>query len=428
MPTFDPQPGEQITLDQDTYQVMPHPAQPAMAFGQEGRKAIVFQLSKNGGLFALKIFKRKYRQPLLVETCDHLSQLALPGLEVCRRRCLTPATATALLQQFPEMEYAVLMPWIRGSTWFDILITKTPIDKGASQKIAKNTATVLAELEQRGYAHCDVAAANVIVNTMTGEVNFIDVEDMFGPGLPSLGDLPSGTDGYHHRTSRASPQGQWCGEGDRFSSAVLLAEMLAWHDPRIRQQAEDDHYFAEDELQNPDAARYRLMLEALGGLSPSLADCFARAWLAPTLADCPALSEWAKLVEFPFVTSWSPIQAPSPQQRYNIASWTPIPPEAHQAYAPSFIPIGAPTQPPKTPIYFRLTGARALAWQAAENATTYVVESANDPSFANPTPIYNGADTHCVDPDPSGVIKYYRIRGVNAKGASPWSNAIQNWS
>ena len=49
---------------------------------------------------------------------------------------------------------------------------------------------------------CAPAAPNVIVNTLSGEVNFIDVEDMYGPGLPSVGDWPNGTEGYHDRTSK----------------------------------------------------------------------------------------------------------------------------------------------------------------------------------------------------------------------------------
>ena len=35
---------------------------------------------------------------------------------------------------------------------------------------------------------------------------------------------------------------------DRFSGAVIICGMAAWHVPEIRKQAEE-HYFADDEMQ-----------------------------------------------------------------------------------------------------------------------------------------------------------------------------------
>lgn len=40
--------------------------------------------------------------------------------------------AGLLLRQYPELEYAILMPWIEGSTWFDMVIQKTAIDQDSS--------------------------------------------------------------------------------------------------------------------------------------------------------------------------------------------------------------------------------------------------------------------------------------------------------
>jgi DNA-directed RNA polymerase subunit RPC12/RpoP len=273
-----------------------------MAFGQEGRKAIVYQLERNGQLFALKIFKPVYREPYLVDTCQALSQLTLRGLEVCTRQCLTSHGAKSLIEQCPDVEYAVLMPWVDGSTWFDILFSGTKISQDESQGLAKSTVEVLAGLEQRGFAHCDIAGGNVIVHTTTGSASLIDVEDMFGPGLPPPGSFPQGTGGYQHQASRTAKWGQWCAEGDRFSAAVLLVEMLTWHHPQIRQEADGEHYFAEGELQDPNSLRYKLAVEILASISPQIADCFERAWRVPTLAEAPALGEWAELLK--------PIKAP----------------------------------------------------------------------------------------------------------------------
>jgi branched-chain amino acid transport system substrate-binding protein len=72
--------------------------------------------------------------------------------------------------------------------------------------------------------------------------------------------------------------------------------MLAWHNPRIQAKSYGEHYFAEDELQDPSCERYKLMLEVLGDISEDIAGLFAKAWSSPTLAHCPTLSKWAHVI------------------------------------------------------------------------------------------------------------------------------------
>jgi hypothetical protein len=437
MPRFDPKPGDQLVLDPTTYRVTPHPVVPTMAFGQEGRKAIVYQLRSNSHLFALKIFKPSFRDASLVDTCQALSHLTQPGLEVCERDCLTPSSAASLLRQYPEMEYAVLMPWIVGSTWFDILVNNTRIGEDACKQMAQSTAEVLADLETRGYAHCDVAGGNVIVNTTSGAVSFIDVEDMFGPSLPAPSAFPQGTDGYQHRASRVAEQGQWCAEGDRFSAAVLLAEILAWHDARIRKAADEETYFAPHELQDPSSSRYQLMRDTLAGMSSEVAACFECAWNSATLAECPSLSEWAQLLEFPIVSAWLPIEAPPPPAPYQ-PEFTQI--EVGPVTQPVFefvdfsslvTPQAAGT-PPQTPKFFRISkspddGAYVLQWLAMQGAEGYIVEASEDEGFTHATQVYQGPDTGWKDPEQPEGIRYYRLCAYNAAGNSAWSDTVATY-
>lgn len=305
---FEPEPYSQLLIGAQVYEVMPHPVVPSMAFGQEGRKATIYQLRHDGKLYALKIFKSTFRTPSLVRIYKDLTQLNLPGFEICQNmQIFTKSSKLQLLNTYPEMEYAMLMPWIKGSTWFDIIAASFGISKQASKVIAKNTARILADLEMRGYAHCDVAGGNVVIDTSTSQVNFIDVDDMYGPGFLTPKSLPQGTDGYYHRTSRSNNYGQWCATGDRFSAAVLLAEMFTWHDPKIRRAADVEHFFDHKELQDTHCARYQLMLNVLKSASPEVADCFERAWCSDTLEACPSLKEWAFLLEWP-VVEWTPIK------------------------------------------------------------------------------------------------------------------------
>jgi len=404
MPQFTPAPGHKITIRSRTYEVMPHPVMASAAYGQEGAKAVAYQLSDSGQLFAFKVFKRGYRDPQLINTCRVLSQLALRGLDACKRDCLTPSQEATLLRTYPDLEYAVLMPWIQGSTWHNIVENKVSISESASKKLVHNTVTVLAELESRGFAHCDIAAGNVIVNTSTGEVNLIDVEDMFGPGLSLTRAFPRGTNGYHHSSSRTDQCGQWNAAGDRFAAAVLLAEMLTWHNLQIRQAAYGEQYFSDNELQDLQSSRYQLMVRTLTAIDGDIADCFVEVWRAGTLNDCPPLSRWAQLLNFSVVSEWLPIQAPPPPPPYRPV-WVLI--------------LSAPycwvTQ-------IAINNAYILRWNPVQNAEGYIIESSDSRDFANSSQIYQGPNTSLTIS--GGPPKYFRICAYNTQGRGVWSNVI----
>lgn len=415
MHRFEPSPSDTLTIGATTYKVAPHPSAKKMAFGQEGRKAVVYQLLNNSQPFALKIFKPQYRSEELVNICDRLSQLSGPGLEVCTRECLTTSSAPDLVKKYSEMEFAVLMPWAKGSTWFDIINSLTILDRNASKAIAKNLARVLSSLEKLGYAHCDIAGANVIVNTGNGEIELIDVEDIWGPGFPQPNALPMGTDGYQHRTSRSSSTGQWCVEGDRFSAAVLIAEILGWSDATVRSVAYGEHYFDPKELQDDGSKRYKLLLSSLESYSQDIADCFSRAWSSSTLAECPTLGEWAALLEFPFISSWRPIQVPPPQP-----------------YNPHWQPIRLPFSTlPEAPKFFRATreesGVFQLLWLEAKGAESYVIEACKDASFSQTIEVYQGSHTTWILDSSITHPSYFRIRSHNSNGNSDWSAYIKTW-
>lgn len=287
---FNPGPNESLTIGGHRYIVKPHPAVPSFAFGQEGRKAFVFQVSgPDGNLYALKKFKEAYRVPELKEVCDALAQFAnMPGLEVCARECLVRGRHEDTLSMYPDLEYAVLMPWISGLTWYDVIISQRPLRREHTVIFAHSLAQVLRGLEEVGLAHCDIAGPNVIINDSLGSAHLIDVEDLYAPDFNPPGALPAGTDGYAHSTAF---KGLWKPAADRFAGAVLIAEILAWHDPEIRKKADEEHYFAGNEMQQ-DTERYQLMHDVLGMFSPEMAGLFEQVWFSETLEDCPPLWEW----------------------------------------------------------------------------------------------------------------------------------------
>ncbi len=348
MSEFNPSPHDRLVIGGQVFQVMPHPSVPTFAFGQEGRKAFVYQLSNGSGgeLYALKQFKLAFRVANLVDVCDALARFSRwPGLEVCARGCLHHGTHDDALDQFPDLEYAVLMPWITGSTWYDIVIGSKPLTRLDALTAANATAQVLSALEEAGLAHCDIAAPNVIINLVNSQAHLIDVEDLYAPGFDAPAALPAGTEGYAHKTAS---QGLWMPTADRFAGAVILAEMMAWHSAEIRKASDEEHYFAAAEIQS-DSPRLRLMAETLGQLDQRLADLFNQMWWSATLEDCPRLKDWQSVIGEVFhreqlskvVTDWQPITIPGVG-----VERVPAAPAAPEKPAVVIPPAGAPQSSP----------------------------------------------------------------------------------
>jgi hypothetical protein len=285
--------NENFTIDHALYRVAEHPALPGIPYVQRGARGFVIQLTRSDGeRMALKYFKLKYRVPELVNVAGALRHYAdLPGLRAARRTVFTQQSHADLILRYPALEYGMLMPWLPGVTWYDLVTTKAPITPQEGLQLAQETSRILSGIEAQGLAHCDVAGANVMIERQTGQVELVDIEEMYGPDLPKPVETPAGQDGYQHRTSRMD--GQWRGAGDRFGAAVLLSEILSWPDGRIRVNSADEHFFATSELQDPDSLRYRLMRETLEkeyGLP--VAALLEAAWRSATLDDCPPVAAW----------------------------------------------------------------------------------------------------------------------------------------
>ena len=228
----------ELAIDNMHWRIAEHPAAPGMPYGQEGRSAVVYRLDNGTEARALKVFKPRYRLPSLVALAQKLQPFAdTPGLAVCQRTVLTPQHHAALLRQYPDLIYAVLMPWIEGPTWMEVVLRRDdPQDSVLSQEqslaLARALIAILAEMEQRSVAHCDLSGPNVLLPGILptaersgggGDVALVDVEQLYGPGLERPNVLPGGSPGYAHQTA---PDGLWSSEADRFAGAVLAAEML----------------------------------------------------------------------------------------------------------------------------------------------------------------------------------------------------------
>ena len=123
---FIPKLNTKISIQNSTFTFTEHPSAKNMPYGQMGKRATVYQLrDERGKLLALKVFRKNYQTADMVGICQRLSPFSRrPGLEVCQREVLIPTVHKALLDQYPDLAYAVLMPWVTGQTWFDVLTNR----------------------------------------------------------------------------------------------------------------------------------------------------------------------------------------------------------------------------------------------------------------------------------------------------------------
>lgn len=300
---FRPQPNQRLPLGNHVYRFLPHPLSPTFVYGQEGRMAVVYKLQReesgaqkdpSHSARALKVFKAAYRTAQMLVKARELRPFArLPGLQACARRVIDPTYPSYrdLVSQYPDLAYAVLMPWVDGTTWSDIMLQRKPLTREQAWNLAWALVTLLTALEERQIAHCDLSGANLMVNWHpSGQaiVALVDVEQLYAPGLSPPDTLLVGSPGY---TPAFRRDVLWGPLGDRFAGAVLLAEILGWYHPEVVQYGNEQSYFLADEVQK-DSPRYRLLLSALAEWRPLFAQLFRQAWEAETPEQCPSFQTW----------------------------------------------------------------------------------------------------------------------------------------
>ncbi len=68
-------------------------------------------------------------------------------------------------------------------------------------------------------------------------------------------------------------------------------------------------------------------------------------------------------------------------------------------------------------------GDYAVSWSLVTDATSYELEEDDDPSFSDPTTVYQGANTSKDISGKGGGTYYYRVKARNCRATSEWSNS-----
>jgi hypothetical protein len=291
---FEPRPNETVQLGEQAYIVLPHPRAKGLAFRSEASRATVFGLKRqtNGHRYALKVFKPRFRTPTLVGSVERLSSLAnLPGMRAAKRVAIEPTDPLA--QKHQDLAYSMLMPWIDGVTWFDLLARASrdgfTFDPQLACRLCDRFLAVIEGLEVFGAAHTDIAPGNVVLRfgREKEEVQLIDLEDIYVPQSDPPEIVGGGTPGYDHPLQEPT----WCPEGDRYAAAIFAAEILLLSDSTIAGEASDTGLFAGNRDTKEGQERFNHSYSYLLSLSPAFAAMFETAWLSANLASCPTLTE-----------------------------------------------------------------------------------------------------------------------------------------
>lgn len=298
---FEPEPGTSIDLRGEKIEFVSLESNgPASVFvyAESGREGTVYKVLKGGKYYALKVFYPEYRDKRLQENTEKLSRFKrLEGFRVAERTLFTNESFPDVVAQYPDLNFAVMMPWVEGTLWGNLIMqSDLTLQPEKYFTIAQSLIRAISNLEYQGAAHCDLSNNNFIIDHSYTAVQLIDIEDMYAPDMPRpIPDVSYGTIGY--RTKWIAQNGLWGPDSDRFASAILCSELITWHNQEIREnKAGDSSFFDEGEI-GEESQRYKLMSNYLGDLGGELKFLFDRAWLAQDPSECPSAFDWMNALE-----------------------------------------------------------------------------------------------------------------------------------
>lgn len=301
---FQPARDTILTIDDTPYQFMPHPLFLDEVYALEGGEAVTYQVRdmQRNVLRALKVMLPSLRGEHIARAVAALTPYKhITGLVTADRLCLTKSRCAKLIAQYPDLEYAILMPWLSGRTWAGFMLDRVVATRYTPEQalgLAQATAHVLWNLEGYHLTHSDIAGGNIMIAPDIKRMELLDIESLYVYGSPAPRLRSMGSPGYQHR--HLDQRGQRRPEGDRFAGAILLAEMLSWWSPEVRAQTPNaaESLFQPHELQitgsyHPAFPRLTAVRNALYTICPPILPLFDQAWTSPDLAQCPELSAWA---------------------------------------------------------------------------------------------------------------------------------------
>src|SRR5215472_9202201 len=123
MAKFLPYIGMHFGVGSKHFEFVPHPLFPhdsESVFVLEGGEALIYQMRDiaTKELYALKVIKPAYRSKHITHVAETIRRSPhIPGFYLPNRTSITRTEYQDLIRTYPDLEYAVLMPWLTGKTW-----------------------------------------------------------------------------------------------------------------------------------------------------------------------------------------------------------------------------------------------------------------------------------------------------------------------
>lgn len=297
MTDFCPTLSTRLLIHSNPYEFLPHPVLAGEVQRVVRDRATIYQLRRqpDGTLWALKVSNPGYRDPQIAQKVEFFQQYRnLPGLRVANRICLTRALFPELLNTYPSLEHAILMPWIQGPTWagfMDDANMSASYTMQQSLELALTLAYTVWSLESNRLTHTDISGDNVIVINPK-RIEFIDIDGLYIHGTPVPPHPSRGWRGYQHHN--LDQRGNCRPDGDRYAEAILLTEMLTWWKPLVRALTEGESLFQFGMREHPELLKQRLKVvrSTLREIHPILRQLFIQAWSSNDLSECPDAPTW----------------------------------------------------------------------------------------------------------------------------------------
>jgi serine/threonine protein kinase len=162
-----------------------------------------------------------------------------PGLESGFERKVLHTTNIAATgyctQDFANwIANTILMPVVRCDSWADLADAirdgRQSLHKDQRTALCENLSEKIRCLERNGLSHRDLSSTNVFVDLQKLEVHLIDWDSLYHSTLSMPAQTTFGTDGYIAPFVKVNgiedPTVSWTTNSDRFSLAILNAELL----------------------------------------------------------------------------------------------------------------------------------------------------------------------------------------------------------
>lgn len=192
----------------------------------------------------------------------------------------------------------ILMPVVTGYSWADLAQAirdgKQSLDKDQRLTLCQQLSEKIRCLEQKGLSHRDLSSTNVFVDLQNLEVHLIDWDSLYHSTLSMPAQTTFGTEGYIAPfvkvNGREDPKVSWTTHSDRFSLAILNAELLSLEP--VSPMTHDGGAFDQNEIYSRGGPNIAAALDRVRIICPKAVRLIEASLNGASFDHCPGPDKW----------------------------------------------------------------------------------------------------------------------------------------